>query len=306
MNRRDLVSLFVVSPTMVLAGCQAPRANPTLAPVPDARTTHPLTPPAVGEILVAVVLSKGAEVVDFTGPWGVFDYVFLGENFTKPFKLYTVAATTDPVTVSAGMKIVPTYTFANAPQPHVVVVPAMDDDNLAPGLLDWLRATSKRTDVTMSVCNGSIVLAEAGLLDGKRATAHHQGYGLLRSASSSTTVVRGARYVEDGTIATAGGLTSGADLALRVVERYFGREVARDTARRLEYQGTGWMHPDSNVEFATPVVPSADEIVCPICEMPVPHATAVTWDYKGTTHHFCGDWCKARFQKHPHAFLAPH
>ena len=301
--RTALLAGFVVALTLRAPAAQTDSAP---APVPDARTTAPLNAPTDGEIRVAVLLSASAEVVDFAGPWGVFDYVYVdGRSPRKVFKRYTVAATKDPVNVSSGMIIVPSYTFADAPAPHVIVIPAMDTDALAPAALDWLRAAMKKTDVTMSVCNGSFVLAKAGLLDGKKATAHHGGFGSMRAEFPQVNLIRGVRYVEDGKIATAGGLTSGTDLALRVVERYFGREVAKETAFRLEYQGTGWMHPESNAEFAKKVVATPGHPVCPVCEMRLSKPPgALSFSYKGEKHYFCGEWCKDHFVAKPERFLA--
>jgi transcriptional regulator GlxA family with amidase domain len=88
----------------------------------------------------------------------------------------------------------------------------------------------------MSICTGAFVLAETGLLDGKTATTHHQSWDDFEAAFPNVQVVRGPRFVEHDRVATAGGLTSGVDLALRVVERYVGRDAARATARFMEYQ----------------------------------------------------------------------
>ena len=172
-------------------------------PVPDARHTAPLDPPESGTITVAFLISPGAEVVDFAGPWGVFDYVFVGDEWRKPFVLYTVAADKQPVRVSGGMVIVPTHDFGDAPALDVVVVPATDLEALPSIALDWLRQVHQGTAVTMSVCNGSFVLGMAGLLDGRSATAHHGGYGSLRAMFPQAHVVRGLRYVEDGRVASA-------------------------------------------------------------------------------------------------------
>lgn len=274
-------------------------------PVPDARLSAPLTVPASGEIKVAFLISSGAEIVDFGGPWGVFEYAYVkvGGEMRNPFKLYTVAASRKQVKISGGMTIVPKYSFKNAPPPDLIVVPALDLDSLAPGALNWLKSVHRSSAVTMSVCNGSFVLGKAGLLEGRRATSHHGGYGLLRAMADTVTVVRGARYVEDGKIATSGGLTSGVDLALRVVERYFGRDVARETARRLEYQGTGWMYPESNADYVQPPIATSDEeAIDPVCEVVVPRSTSPTFDYKGKRYYFNCDWCKGFFTANPERF----
>jgi len=267
--------------------------------VPDAHVTDALTVPASGDIHVSFLISADAEVVDFAGPWGVFEYVVVGKR--NPFKLNTVAASKDPVKVSGGMTIVPDYTCADAPTPDVVVVPAMDTDKLAPVCLDWLRSMYKDATLTTSVCDGSFVLAAAGLLDGKRATSHHGGYGMLRATYPKLTVIRGVRYVEDGKIATSGGLTSGMDLAMRVVERYFGRDVAKETALSLEYQSTGWMFPASNAQFAKPPVSSAQHPVCEVCYMQVNREVA--WPYQGKTYYFCSQSHKKSFMMDPQWYL---
>lgn len=311
MQRRDMMktslagTAYAAVSALLPARASAADSTKDAGAVPDARRTAPLAVPAGGVINAAFLLSPDAEVVDFTGPWGVFDYVYLGDDSRKPFKLYTVAVSKDPVTVSGGMTIVPNHTFADAPAPNVVVVPAMNTDTLAPAALDWLRSVEKRTDVTMSVCNGSFVLAKAGLLDGKNVTAHHGGYGSLRAEYPKVNVIRGVRYVEDGKIATAGGLTSGTDLALRVVERYFGREVAKKTATSLEYQGTGWMHPASNAEFAKKPVGTAEHPVCPVCEGVLSKKTGLREVYRGRTYYFCGEWCRDHFVATPERFVEP-
>jgi transcriptional regulator GlxA family with amidase domain len=156
-----------------------------------------------------------------------------------PFELFTVSESKQVVMGSGGLKIVPDHTFETAPQPRVIVVPAQRGSK---ALHDWLRSASAKADVTMSVCTGAFQLAKAGLLDGKEATTHHDFIDDLASAFPTVKVQKGLRFVEGGPhLATAGGLTSGIDLALRVVERYFGRPAAERTAFYMEYQSKGWM-----------------------------------------------------------------
>jgi transcriptional regulator GlxA family with amidase domain len=202
-----------------------------------------LVPPARGKIPVAFVVTEGATVIDFAGPWEVFQDVMVPDRGSDhedqmPFDPYTVSDSTEPVTASAGLRIVPDHSFATAPPPRVVVVPAQG--GRSPAMLDWLRATARTADVTMSVCTGAFVLARAGLLSGRAATTHHDFVDRLASQFPDVEVRRGLRFVESDRISTAGGLTSGIDLALRVVERYFGRAVARRTAEYMEYRGRGW------------------------------------------------------------------
>jgi transcriptional regulator GlxA family with amidase domain len=136
------------------------------------------------------------------------------------------------------MKIIPDYTFETAPPPKVVVIPAQAG---SPALHAWLRKIVDSTDVTMSVCTGAFQLGRAGLLSGKEATTHHDFFEQFAKAFPDVKLKRGLRFVEGSKISTAGGLTSGIDLALRVVDRYFGRETAEQTAFYMEYQSKGWI-----------------------------------------------------------------
>jgi transcriptional regulator GlxA family with amidase domain len=202
-----------------------------------------LTPPAKGKIPVAFAISEGATVIDFAGPWEVFQDVMIssrGSNMDEqmPFQLYTVSEKTEPITGSGGMKLVPDYTFDSAPQPKVVVVGAQRGSK---ALHAWLNKMSASTDLIMSVCTGAFQLGRAGLLAGKSATTHHEYLEQFAKAFPDVTVKRGLRFVEEEKVSSAGGLTSGIDLALHVVERYFGREVAQTTANYMEYQSKGWV-----------------------------------------------------------------
>jgi transcriptional regulator GlxA family with amidase domain len=93
----------------------------------------------------------------------------------------------------------------------------------------------------MSVCTGAFQLGKAGLLSGKSATTHHDYFEQFEKAFPDVNLKRGLRFVENEKISTAGGLSSGIDLALRVVDRYFGRDVAQATATYMEYQSKGWI-----------------------------------------------------------------
>ena len=261
---------------------------------------NPLKPPAKGSISVAFLVSEDAVIIDFCGPWEVFQDVNIPGRQDAPFRLYTVAETTAPVRASGGMKIVPDYTFANAPAPNVIVIPAQSEPS--PAMLEWIRTATKNTDVTMSVCTGAFVLAKTGLLSGKSATTFHAAFGRFAMQFPDIHLKRGARFVEDGNLATAGGLSSGIDLALRVVERYYGRDVAQKTAYKMEYQGQGWLNADSNQIYAAAPVSTAEHPLCPVCGMDVDPKTAPKSVYKGTTYYFCSDDDKKTFDAAPDKF----
>jgi len=262
---------------------------------------NPLKPPAQGSIPVAFVISNGAQVIDFTGPWEVFQDVMVPGRTDHPFHLYTVSESTSPINASGGMKIVPDYTFENAPAPKVIVIPAQSEPSEA--TLEWIRKSTKTSDVTMSVCTGAFVLAKTGLLSGKAATTFHGAFVPFANEFPDIDLKRGARFVEDGNLATAGGLSSGIDLALRVVERYFGHEIAQKTAYNMEYQGLGWMNPDSNQAYSAMPVSTAEHPLCPVCGMDVDPAKAPKSVFKGATYYFCSDNDKKTFDAAPDKFV---
>jgi len=259
-----------------------------------------LKPPLKDPIPVAFLISDGAVVIDFCGPWEVFQDVVIPSRTDPAFRLYTVAETTKPIRTSGGMQIVPDYTIANAPAPKVIVIPAQS--NSTPPVLDWIRNNSKTTDVTMSVCTGAFVLAKTGLLSGKSATTYHAAFSRFAMTFPDIQLKRGARFVENGNLATAGGLSSGIDLALRVVERYYGRDVAQKTAYNMEYQGQGWMNAESNELYAKAPVSTAEHPLCLICGMDVDPKIAPNSSFKGETYYFCSDDEKQMFDAAPDKF----
>ena len=299
MNRRELLQRsaalgFAAVSSLALPGAAAA----TLGTAQESAPLNPLTPPVNASIPVAFLISEGAVVIDFCGPWEVFERASIPGRKFDAFSLYTVAESAAPILASGGLKIIPTYTIANAPAPKVIVIPAQSPASEATKA--WIRNATKSTDVTMSVCTGAFVLASTGLLSGKPATTHHGAYVDLAMQYPDIQVQRGARFVESGNLASAGGLTSGIDLALRVVERYFGRDVASQTASLLEYQGQGWLNPSSNAEFAEPMKQTANHPLCAVCGMEIDRSLSST--YKGKTYYFCVREHKQIFDASPEKF----
>jgi transcriptional regulator GlxA family with amidase domain len=219
------------------------RRRTFLAGAAATTVVRPLAAPAQGPIPVAFVLGPHATVIDFAGPWEVFQDVTVPERGATheeqmPFRLFTVAEKPATLRVTGGMQVTPDYTVANAPQPRVIVIPAHRG---SPRLVEWILSASARADITFSVCTGAFHLARTGLLQGKTATTHHQFIDRFAQEFPDVPVRRGRRFVEHDRVATAGGLTSGIDLALRVVERYFGRRTAQRTAAYMEYESNGWI-----------------------------------------------------------------
>jgi len=301
MKRRDLLKrsavlgLMAAVPAGVFAKFRSGAGSPGGAE--DAGRANPLKPPAQGSIPVAFLISDGAVVIDFCGPWEVFQDARMASIKTQLFETYTVAETAKPIRASGGMQIIPDYTYETAPLPKVLVIAAQSARSEA--TLNWIRKVTKISDVTMSVCNGAYILAKTGLLAGKPATLHHGAYDNLARQYPDIQVKRGVRFVEVGNLASAGGLSSGIDLAFRVVERYFGRDVARQCAFDMEYQGQGWMDPNSNSVYAQAYVSTEEHLVCTVCGMEVNPKTDPKSVYKDKTYYFCSDTHKADFEAAP-------
>jgi putative intracellular protease/amidase/YHS domain-containing protein len=307
MNRRNLLknsaalgfaaALPAMATTNLFAGTeQMASGNSSSMAKPN-----PLTPPAQGSIRVAFPISEGTQLIDCAGPWEIFDGVVKpGTTNESAFEVYTVAESLKPISAS-GMKIVPDYTFETAPAPKLIVIPAQEGATKA--MIDWIRTSSTNTDVTMSVCTGAFVLARTGLLSGKSATTFHQAFDTFAIRYPDIKLIRGARFVEDGNLASSGGLTSGMDLAFRVVDRYFGDEVTEKLAFRLEYQGKGWMSAESNDVYAKYKNPTTATTgpLCPVCSMAGDPSISST--YKRKTYFFCMQPHKATFDESPEEFV---
>ena len=229
MKRRNFITHSVSATALAVFANNGLAADPAKRPpLPERRT-----------IKVAFLLGENANVIDTAGPWEVFQDVSIDvpSGHRMPFELYTVGPSEDVLAMTGGLKVKPNYSIANAPQPNVIVVPAQraTDETRA-----WLRSASAQTDVTLSVCTGAFQLARAGLLDGVAATTHHEFFDSFAKEFPKVELRRGMRFVDNGRIATAGGLTSGIDLALHIVARYFGEDAAIRTAKYMEYSSEAW------------------------------------------------------------------
>jgi transcriptional regulator GlxA family with amidase domain len=235
MKRRTFLAALAAGVGLPAAGLGVARAltdgeGPLLPP-------RALALPEDGVIRTAFMIGPSVNVIDTAGPWEVFQDAGAGSQGSSPFELYTVAETRQPVDATAGLRLLPDYAHHQAPLPNVIVVPAHQASEAA---LRWLRQAAAKADVVMSVCTGAFILAGAGLLDGRRATTHHDFFSEFEASFTRVELVRGERFVEDDRMATAAGLTSGIDLALRVVERYLGRPAAEGTARYMEHESARW------------------------------------------------------------------
>lgn len=209
----------------------------TSAPAKPTLSGKKLVPPANGTIKVCCALSSDVTPIDWVGPQAVFGAWVYDESLKRArplFDVFTVGESRQPV----DQWLIPDYTYGDAPRAQIIVVPAQSG---SPQFYEWLKKANQSADVTMSVCIGARHLAKLGLLDGQDATTHHDYIKPYSEEFPKVHWVSGVRFTEGPQISTSAGVTAGIDLALHVVERYFGREKALAVAQVIEYQGTGWI-----------------------------------------------------------------
>ena len=189
---------------------------------------------------VAILLFDEIEVLDFAGPFEVFAVTDELRGYAT-FNVFTVAENIGTIRARNGLKVIPDYARESCPSPHVLIIPGGFGTRALlhkPALLEWVRQKAGRAELVMSVCTGSLVLGQAGLLDGLRATTHHDCLELLRTTAPRAEVVANERFIDNGRILTAAGISAGIDCSLHVVERLLGADAATQTARYMEYRRT--------------------------------------------------------------------
>jgi transcriptional regulator GlxA family with amidase domain len=194
-----------------------------------------LTLPKSGVAKIAFVVSKDATLIDIAGPMQVFDQV---QDPKTGFETFTVSESRAPVK-AGGLTIIPDYTFEDAPDADIVVEPAQRGGSEK--YLGYLRRMNERGKLMLSVCTGVAKFADAGLLDGKEATSHHDFIAGFEKKYPKVHFIRDKAWVHSApNIYTAGGETSGIELALHIVELYYDHDMAVKTARYMEYRGPDW------------------------------------------------------------------
>jgi transcriptional regulator GlxA family with amidase domain len=196
---------------------------------------------------VGILIFPDVEILDFCGPFEVFASATLpaeteGGPETRLFAVFTVAERSELVACRGGLLVQPNHTLADHPPLDLAVVPGgfgtrREQEN--PVVLDWIARQRRSGALTTSVCTGAFLLGAAGLLEGRRATTHWTTIDGLRANHPKTDVLADARVVDEGEIITSAGVSAGIDMALHVVRRLHGDEVARRTARDMEYEGDG-------------------------------------------------------------------
>lgn len=187
----------------------------------------------------AIFLFDEVEVLDFAGPFEVFS-VCGRRSQLEPFAVSTVSERGQPVRARNGLVVTPTHSFASCPSIDVLLIPGgfgTRREMRNPIVLEWVANHGRRCEFLLSVCTGALVLGSAGLLDGLSATTHHMAFPELRAAAPHAMIHEGARIVDNGRVILSSGVSAGIDMSLHVVARLHGDDLARETARYMEYEG---------------------------------------------------------------------
>ncbi len=196
---------------------------------------------------VGILVFDEVEVLDFCGPFEVFASATTASDEPsgeqRLFRPLIVAEQNRLIHCRGGLLVQPHHSFADAPAFDVIVIPGgfgtrREIDN--PRVLAWIAEQNERAELVTSVCTGAFLLAQIGLLNGKRATTHWQSVDWMRERFPAVQMLDTERVVDEGRIVTSAGVSAGIDMALHVVARLHGEEIANATARDMEYE---WARP---------------------------------------------------------------
>jgi transcriptional regulator GlxA family with amidase domain len=192
---------------------------------------------------VGILIFDDVEVLDFAGPFEVFSVARKpGNDHDKDgalFRVITIAELRQTITTIGGLKIEPHHSIQDAPALDILIVPGgmgTRKQRLNQTLIDWILERDRQTEVTASVCTGALLLAEAGLLNGRRATTHWAVIDWMRELYPKVRVLDEVRFLDEGHVVTSAGISAGIDMSLHLVSRLEGPETANWTARRMEYR----------------------------------------------------------------------
>lgn len=183
---------------------------------------------------VGILLFDEVEELDFVGPLEVFG---VASKLAESLSVLTVSKDGRPIQGRYGLRVQPDYSIADCPPLDLLIVPggkgAREHARYDKEIIAFVKAHASKEQIA-SICTGALVLAEAGILAGRRATTHHSALDMLRHYAD-VNVLEGVRFVLENGVATSAGISAGIDLALELIRRHFGEEVAQGVAQEMEY-----------------------------------------------------------------------
>ena len=266
---------------------------------------------------VAFLVYKNVEVLDLSGPLDVFTKA--SHMAPGTYNLYTVGTDAGLTPGEDGiLSIKPRYTIRDCPSPDILVVPGAPMEAIQAAsanrpLIQWLQQKAPGSRLVMSVCTGAFLLGRAGLLDNRKSTTHWFVLDEFQKQFPKTTAMQGVRFVQDGKVVTAAGVSSGIDGALHVVEKTSGKQVADGVSRVIQYRRGTPAFPEQKPGklVAGRAVKSAPRVsgrklfsnTDPVCGMKVDARTKLTHEHKGRLYGFCAAHCRDTFAARPEPYL---
>lgn len=184
---------------------------------------------------VGILLFHEVEELDFVGPLEVFGVT---ARLVQSLNVLTVSKDGLPIRDRYGLRVQPDHSFTNCPSLDLLMIPggkgAREHARYDQETLAFVKAHASKQPIA-SVCTGALVLAEAGILTGRKATTHHSALDMLRQYAD-VHVLEGARFVLDDRVATSAGISAGIDLALELIRNNFGDKIAQEPAEIMEYR----------------------------------------------------------------------
>ena len=186
---------------------------------------------------IGIVLFDGVEELDWAGPWEVL--AAWAQYFPDDgIEVFTLSPQGGLVTCAKGARVVADHSWSDHPQLDVLVVPGGQGTRPMLGDEDirrWVREAAAGAQLVTSVCTGALVLADNGLLDHRPATTHWASLEQLATLGTAIDVRSEVRFVDDGDVITAAGVSAGIDMALHLVARLSSTDRAREVRRIIQY-----------------------------------------------------------------------
>lgn len=190
---------------------------------------------------IGIFIYPEVEVLDFAGPYEVFTTatrVVKKIRLDAPFTVFTVSMSKEPIKARAGLTVLPDFSFDEHPSIDVLIIPGgvVDEEMENQILLDWIKRTDLKSEITSSICTGVFLLAQADVLKTNRVTTHWEDIDDLQSKFKNLDVLQNVRWIDEGKNVTSAGISAGIDMSLHIVERLCGSELAELTAKQMDFE----------------------------------------------------------------------
>ena len=186
---------------------------------------------------IGIYIYDQAEVLDFSGPFEVFTTASRVCSEEEPFKVFLIGETGRTVSARSDYRVNPACGFKNHPRIDLLLVVGgyHYDEMKKVHVLKWIKDQADQAQYVASVCSGTWLLAEAGVLTNQNVTTHWEDISALQASYPNLRVHENVRWIDEGRIATSAGISAGIDMSLHLVSKLHSSKLAEQTARQMEY-----------------------------------------------------------------------